>query len=107
MNTFFDDILDCLWRWHRYEWQNRSTIHAHGCACLKNDPGLIKLTVEVYKGRLAAKLNYPTTNKPLPRTVSHSIEKAYAMLWLTLLWFRVFRMVSIQLRLQKESKSVV
>ena len=54
MNTFFDDVLDCLWRWHRYEWQNRSTIHTHGCACLKNDPGLIKLTVEVYKGRLAA-----------------------------------------------------
>lgn len=53
LEAFFDDILDCEWRWHRFEWQSRSAIHAHGCARFKNDPGLINLTTLVYKGRQA------------------------------------------------------
>jgi hypothetical protein len=55
LKAVFDDILDCEWRWHRYEWQSRSAIHAHGAVRFKNDPGLIKLTTEAYKGRLALK----------------------------------------------------
>ncbi len=55
LNTFlevvFDDILECIWRWHRYEWQKRTSIHAHGCVKLKNDPDLIKLTSIVYIGK--------------------------------------------------------
>ena len=53
LKFFFDDILDCEWRWHRYECQSRTTIHAHGKARLKNDPGLIKLAAKVNIGRLS------------------------------------------------------
>lgn len=24
LEVFFDDILECEWRWHRYEWQKRT-----------------------------------------------------------------------------------
>jgi hypothetical protein len=51
--VFFDGVLECEWRWHRFEWQSRCTIHAHGAARLKNDPGLIMLTESVYIGRKA------------------------------------------------------
>ncbi|RMZ93746.1 ATP-dependent DNA helicase pif1, partial [Brachionus plicatilis] len=55
LHTVFDNILECEWRWHRFEWQSRSTIHAHGAARFKNDPNLIELTTKVYAGRLALK----------------------------------------------------
>ncbi|CAF1045089.1 unnamed protein product [Brachionus calyciflorus] len=55
LKVVFDDILDCEWRWHRYEWQSRSSIHAHGAVKFKNDPDLVKLTTEVYISRLAEK----------------------------------------------------
>ena len=48
LETVFDTIIGCEWRWHRYEWQSRTSIHAHGAARFKNDPGLIELTKEVY-----------------------------------------------------------
>ena len=53
LKVVFDGILECEWRWHRFEWQSRSSIHAHGAAKFKNDPGLIKLTNNVYLGRKA------------------------------------------------------
>lgn len=56
METFFDKILNCEWRWHRYEWQSRLAIHAHGAARFKNDPGLAELTLHVYAGRKAQEL---------------------------------------------------
>ncbi len=62
MKSFFDKILTCEWRWYRFEWQSRSSIHAHGAARFSNDPGLIELTALVYKGRLAAKKLELTTN---------------------------------------------
>ncbi|RNA27124.1 ATP-dependent DNA helicase PIF1, partial [Brachionus plicatilis] len=55
LKTVFDNVLDCEWRWHRYEWQSRSSIHAHGAVRFKNDPNLIDLTSKVYAGRLAFK----------------------------------------------------
>jgi hypothetical protein len=55
LEVVFDGVLECEWRWHRYEWQSRSSIHAHGAARFKNDPGLIDLTTKVYAGRLASK----------------------------------------------------
>lgn len=49
--------MDRDWIWHRYEWQSRSAIHAHGVVKLKNDPGIAKLVARVYAGRnLEAKL---------------------------------------------------
>ena len=53
LKIVFDGILECEWRWHRFEWQSRSSIHAHGAAKFKKDPGLIKLTNSVYVGRKA------------------------------------------------------
>ena len=55
LGTVFDKILDCEWRWHRFEWQSRTSIHAHGCARFKNDPGLIELTKKVYSSYLQIK----------------------------------------------------
>ena len=51
LKSFFDGILDCDWRWHRFEWQSRCSIHGHGTARFKNDPGLCELTIKVYAGR--------------------------------------------------------
>jgi len=62
LKIVFDGILQCEWRWHRFEWQSRSSIHAHGAAKFKNDPGLIKLTNNIYIGREAQK------KKNLPET---------------------------------------
>ncbi|CAF1006719.1 unnamed protein product [Brachionus calyciflorus] len=55
LKVVFDDISDFEWRWHRYEWQSRSAIHAHGAVKFKNDPDMVKLTKEVYISRLAEK----------------------------------------------------
>ena len=54
INQFFKGTLDYEWIWHRYEWQSRTTIHAHGVVRLKNDPGLTDLVETVYKGRLCS-----------------------------------------------------
>ena len=37
------DGLDAEWYWYRYEYQARGSTHAHGCAKLKDDPGITKL----------------------------------------------------------------
>ena len=50
------DGLDALWHWYRYEYQSRGTIHLHGLARLRSDPGLDKLGQLIYKGRKAAQL---------------------------------------------------
>ena len=33
-------VLDAEWYWYRFEYQARGSIHAHGCAKLKNDPDM-------------------------------------------------------------------
>jgi hypothetical protein len=50
LRTIFDQIFETEWRWYRLEWQYRLSIHAHGAARLKNDPGLIDLCLKVFKG---------------------------------------------------------
>ena len=40
---WLQDTLDANWYWYRYEYQARGSTHAHGCAKLKNDPGLCNL----------------------------------------------------------------
>ena len=42
--------LDAEWHWYRYEWQARGSIHAHGCAKLRNDPGLCELVKRAAEG---------------------------------------------------------
>ena len=49
------DTLDAKWHWFRFEYQGRGSIHCHGTAKLKNDPGLCQLTKIALKGFLAQK----------------------------------------------------
>ena len=49
------ETLDAKWHWFRYEYQGRGSIHCHGTAKLKNDPGLCQLTEIALKGFLAQK----------------------------------------------------
>ena len=51
-------LYDCLgaeWHWYRYEFQARGSIHCHGIAKLKSDPGLCNLTDKALTGFLAEK----------------------------------------------------
>ena len=45
--------LDAEWHWYRFEYQARGSIHCHGVAKLKNDPGLCQLSETALKGYLA------------------------------------------------------
>ena len=47
--------IGAKWHWFRYEYQGRGSIHCHGTAKLKNDPGLCHLTETALKGFLAQK----------------------------------------------------
>ena len=48
------DTLDAAWHWYRYEYQaRRGSIHCHGTAKLRNDPGLCNLSETALKGFLA------------------------------------------------------
>ena len=47
---WLDNVLGTEWKWLRYEWQARGSIHAHGCAKLNNDPGLCNLVKVVAFG---------------------------------------------------------
>ena len=55
MKYWLYDTLDAEWHWYRYEFQARGSIHCHGVAKLKSDPGLCKLTDIALKGFLAEK----------------------------------------------------
>ena len=41
--------LDAEWHWYRFEYQARGSIHRHGVAKLKNDPGLCQLSETALK----------------------------------------------------------
>ena len=56
------NTLDAKWHWYRFEYQGRGSIHCHGTAKLKNDPGLCELTKTALKGYyLARKLKDENT----------------------------------------------
>ena len=58
---WLQDSLCASWHWYRYEYAvQRGSIHCHGVAKLKNDPGLCELTEVAMKGFLAAQLKYET-----------------------------------------------
>ena len=46
------ETLDASWHWYRFEYQGRGSIHCHGIAKLKNDPGLCSLTEKVLQSQL-------------------------------------------------------
>ena len=76
LKVFFHDVLECEWRWHRYEWQMRNAIHAHGAARWKNDPGLIELTKVAYEGRLAEEkiCKLRESNRPVDQLLEVAVE---------------------------------
>ena len=43
INHWLRNGLNAEWYWYRYEYQARGSTHAHGCARLKDDPGITKL----------------------------------------------------------------
>ncbi|XP_066915890.1 uncharacterized protein [Clytia hemisphaerica] len=50
------ETLEAEWHWYRFEYAvMRGSIHCHGVAKLKNDPGLCKLTQKALEGHLAEK----------------------------------------------------
>ena len=50
------ESLHSSWHWYRYEYAvQRGSIHCHGVAKLKNEPGLCTLTEKALKGYLASK----------------------------------------------------
>lgn len=55
INNWLYKTLGASWHWYRYEFQARGSIHCHGTAKLKNDPGLCQLTETALKGFLAEK----------------------------------------------------
>ena len=56
MTHWLYNTLDADWHWFRYEYQtSRGSIHCHGTAKLKDDPGLCKLTERALQGFLAQK----------------------------------------------------
>ena len=64
INHWMYGCLDASWHWYRYEWQARGSIHAHGCAQLKNDPGLCELITKAAKGWEAQNmLSDPNANR--------------------------------------------
>ena len=51
MKHWLYDTLDADWHWYRHEHQGvKGSIHCHGPAKLKNDPGLCDLTEKALKG---------------------------------------------------------
>jgi hypothetical protein len=56
------DTLGAEWHWYQYEFQARGSIHCHGMAKLKSDPGLCKLTEIALKGYLAEKCEQDLDN---------------------------------------------
>ena len=54
--------LNASWHWYRYEFAvQRGSIHCHGLAKLRDDPGLCELTKVALKGYLASKTKENTT----------------------------------------------
>ncbi|XP_068687691.1 ATP-dependent DNA helicase pif1-like [Montipora foliosa] len=53
MKHWLYSSLDAEWHWYRFEYQARGSIHCHGVAKLKNDPGLCQLSETALRGYLA------------------------------------------------------
>ena len=71
--------LDADWHWARYEYQSRrGSIHSHGTAKLKNDPGLCDLTETALKGFLAEK-KLQELNDTLSDTEKHDLSMHIAV----------------------------
>ena len=54
--SFIEYGLDMEWVWYRFEYQARGTVHIHGGARLRSDPGLTELGEAFVSGKLALRV---------------------------------------------------
>ena len=70
------ESLGSSWHWYRYEYAvQRGSIHCHGVAKLKNDPGLCKLTEVALQGFLATKCMNEQNNNLSKEDLQELLEK--------------------------------
>eukprot|EP00475_Leptophrys_vorax_P027414 TRINITY_DN390_c0_g1_i3.p1 TRINITY_DN390_c0_g1~~TRINITY_DN390_c0_g1_i3.p1 ORF type:complete len:1263 (+),score=286.93 TRINITY_DN390_c0_g1_i3:1057-4845(+) len=48
VDVWLGNLLKSEWKWYRFEFQHRNSIHVHGTAKLSNDPGLLELVALLY-----------------------------------------------------------
>ena len=63
--------MDAEGKWLRYEWQGRGSIHANGCAKLKNDPGLCDLVKIAAHGWKLQKILHVEQDEPNYEEMAH------------------------------------
>ena len=63
------EALGAEWHWYRFEYQARGSTHAHGCAKLKNDPGICSLVQKAALGWLVEQELEQTDTAPSPEQV--------------------------------------
>ena len=68
--------MDAEWKWLCYEWQGRGSIHAHGCAKLKNDPGLCDLVKTAAHGLKLQKVLDVEQDEPNYEEIGHDFTPA-------------------------------
>ena len=68
--------MDAEWKWLCYEWQGRGSIHAHGCAKLKNDPGLFDLVKTAAHGLKLQKVLDVEQDEPNYEEMGHDFTPA-------------------------------
>ena len=69
-------VMDDEWKWLRYEWQGRGSIRAHGCAKLKNAPGLCDLVKTVAHGWKLQKILDVEQDEPNYEEMAHDFTPA-------------------------------
>ena len=66
--------LGAAWHWYRFEYQARGSIHCHGVAKLKNDPGLCQLSDTALKGYLAEISIHKAEESHIQELQKHMLE---------------------------------
>ena len=67
--------LDAEWYWFRYKYQAFGSTHAHGCAKVKNDPGLCELVKIAALGWMEEKAKIMTLTTINTLLYMHSRQK--------------------------------
>jgi len=62
VDWYFTQRIQASWHWYRFEYASRGSIHCHGVAKLKDDPGLVNLTKLALKGFLAKEIKSKNTS---------------------------------------------
>ena len=65
--------MDADWHWYRLEYQAWGSTHAHGCAKLKNDPGISDLVIKAAAGWLITQQD-TTPNEDILREAEEATQ---------------------------------